>query len=40
MKDWNTYLAEADDDYLVGIANKGLLKRAYKDKEENNYQVL
>ncbi len=40
MKDWNTYLAEADDDYLVGIANKGLLKRAYKDKEETNYQVL
>lgn len=40
MKDWDTYLAEADDDYLVGIANKGLLKRAYKDKEETIYQVL
>lgn len=34
MSDWNSRLADVDDDYLVGISNKGIVKRAYKDKEE------
>lgn len=32
--DWKQILDVADDDYLVGISNKGIVKRAYKDKEE------
>lgn len=40
MSDWKKLLADADEDYLIGIANKGIVKRAYKDKEEGNYQVL
>ncbi|MDE6204174.1 MAG: SWIM zinc finger family protein, partial [Lachnospiraceae bacterium] len=40
MGDWKAWLADVDDDYLTGIANKGIVKRAYKDKEEGNYQVL
>ncbi len=34
MEDWSGRLAGIDDDYLVGISNKGIVKRAYKDKEE------
>lgn len=33
MKDWKTILAAAEDDYLAGLSNKGILKRAYKDME-------
>lgn len=33
-------LNSIDDDYLVGISNKGILKRAYKDKEEVNAEIL
>ena len=40
MDNWKTLLADLDDDYLIGIANKGIVKRAYKDKEEGKYQVL
>lgn len=40
MGDWRSRLADVDDDYLIGIANKGIVKRAYKDKEEGNYKVL
>lgn len=40
MGDWKNILADLDDDYLVGIANKGIVKRAYKDREEGNYRVL
>ena len=32
--DWKQILDAADDDYLIGISNKGIVKRAYKDKEE------
>lgn len=32
--DWKQILDAVDDDYLVGISNKGIVKRAYKDKEE------
>ncbi|MBD5459963.1 MAG: hypothetical protein HDR26_03320 [Lachnospiraceae bacterium] len=34
MSDWMSMLKDVDDDYLVGISNKGIVKRAYKDKEE------
>lgn len=40
MSDWNSILKDIDDDYLIGIANKGIVKRAYKDKEEGAYEVL
>ena len=32
--DWKQILSAVDDDYLIGISNKGIVKRAYKDKEE------
>jgi len=40
IENWNKLLAEVDDVYLTGIANKGIVKRAYKDKEEGSYEVL
>ncbi len=40
MNDWKSILKDIDDDYLIGIANKGIVKRAYKDKEEGDYEVL
>ena len=33
MEELKKALAAADDDYLVGISNKGIVKRAYKDLE-------
>lgn len=33
MADWRQSLAGVDEDYLVGISNKGIVKRAYKDME-------
>jgi len=40
MDNWKTLLADVDDDYLAGMANKGIVKRAYKDKEEGNFQII
>lgn len=37
--DWNEILWEADDDYLIGLSNKGIVKRAYKDKEESEAKI-
>jgi len=34
MENWKEMLSDVDDDYLIGISNKGIVKRAYKDKEE------
>lgn len=34
MDEWRERLAGIDDDYLIGISNKGIVKRAYKDMEE------
>lgn len=34
MQELTKALNSADDDYLVGLSNKGILKRAYKDLEE------
>ncbi len=31
--DWQQILETVDDDYLIGISNKGIVKRAYKEKE-------
>lgn len=39
MMDWKTILADVDDDYLIGLSNKGIVKRAYKDKEEGTAQI-
>lgn len=34
MEQLRTVLYQADDDYLIGLSNKGILKRAYKDLPE------
>lgn len=34
MSAWKDRLADVDDDYLIGLSNKGIVKRAYKDKGE------
>ncbi len=34
MEKWRERLAGIDDDYLIGLSNKGTVKRAYKDMEE------
>lgn len=33
MGGWQAVFGEIDDDYLAGISNKGIVKRAYKDRE-------
>lgn len=33
-------LSQVDDDYLIGLANKGIVKRAYKDMEEGGERVV
>ncbi len=33
MMDWKKRLSDVDEDYLVGISNRGIVKRAYKDLE-------
>lgn len=40
MNDWKERLAAVDDDYLIGISNKGIVKRAYKDKQESAAEIL
>lgn len=39
MADWRQSLAEVDEDYLVGISNRGIVKRAYKDLESERDQA-
>ena len=39
MDIWIDRLADVDDEYLVGLSNKGIVKRAYKDKEETCVEV-
>ncbi len=39
MDELKKALAEADDDYLIGISNKGIVKRAYKDSETANVNL-
>ncbi|HBA50190.1 MAG TPA: hypothetical protein DCZ91_20840 [Lachnospiraceae bacterium] len=40
MSIWGDRLADIDDDYLIGLSNKGIVKRAYKDKGEVAAKVL
>lgn len=40
MSIWRDWLADIDDDYLIGLSNKGIVKRAYKDKGEVAAEVL
>ena len=40
MMDWKTQLAAIGDDYLIGLANKGIVNRAYKDKGEVTAEIL
>lgn len=40
MGDWQSALQEVDDDYLIGISNKGIVKRAYKDMETISCEVM
>lgn len=40
MADWKEQLAEIDDEYLIGLTNKGIVKRAYKDKETAVVKIL
>ncbi len=40
MENWKIILDNLDDDYLVGMANKGIVKRAYKDMEAGDYKVV
>ncbi len=37
---WRERLADVDDDYLIGLSNKGIVKRAYKDKGETAARIL
>ena len=36
---WKERLTDVDDDYLIGISNKGIVKRAYKDKEDTAAEI-
>lgn len=38
--DWKKQLAEIGDEYLIGLTNKGIVKRAYKDKETAPVKIL
>ncbi|MDE7061093.1 MAG: hypothetical protein K2O71_05805, partial [Lachnospiraceae bacterium] len=40
MENWRIILNNLDDDYLIGMANKGIVKRAYKDMEAGDYKVV
>lgn len=40
MIDWNRQLTEIEDEYLIGLTNKGIVKRAYKDKEKADFKIL
>lgn len=40
MSIWRDRLADIDDDYLIGLSNKGIVKRAYKDKGEVAAEIL
>lgn len=40
MGDWESVFREIDDDYLTGISNKGIVKRAYKDMETTSCSFL
>lgn len=37
--DWKAVLEDVDNDYLIGLSNKGIVKRAYKDKGETAAEI-
>lgn len=38
--DWKKQLAEINDEYLIGLTNKGIVKRSYKDKESAAIKMI
>lgn len=38
--DWKKQLSEIEDEYLVGLTNKGTVKRAYKDKKSTAVKIV
>lgn len=38
--DWKKQLADIDDEYLIGLTNKGIVKRAYKDKASAVVKII
>lgn len=40
MKEWIKILADVDDEYLTGLSNKGIVKRAHKDMETVAAEIL
>ena len=39
MAEIHDFLKDIDDDYLVGLTNKGIVKRSYKDLESENVEL-
>lgn len=39
MKDWRKLLQGVNEDYLTGLTNKGIVKRAYKDLEKTEFSL-
>ena len=40
MAEIHEFLKDIDDDYLVGLTNKGIVKRSYKDLENENVELI
>ena len=34
MEEVKAFVGQVDDEYLIGLSNKGIVKRAYKDLEQ------
>ena len=39
INQWRQALADADDDYLAGLCNKGTVKRAYKELADVQVEI-
>ena len=39
MEELKRLLTQADDEYLTGLSNKGMVKRAYKDLEQDSPEI-
>ena len=37
MEGLKAFIEKVDDDYLTGLSNKGTVKRAYKDLEQETF---
>ena len=40
MEELKKLLAQTDEEYLIGLSNKGTVKRAYKDLEQESPSVV